>query len=184
MAHKHLKSIIIALLFVSLIQVFCNDSDPDDSSDHPKQVDGDDDDSTDDDNEDDDDDTTFTSPVISDSFWAPDPVELDIETDYFSSTIYFHICDPNNDLSGGYVHGFISGTSTNVWADGPVPFESFGSIPDVSDCEVPVQFGIPTRFYINEAPPWGNTDFCIDLYAVDAAGNQSNVISDICVNVP
>ena len=138
----------------------------------------------DDDDDDDDDDATDGSPYISGGYWEPNPVAYDYSYDGWLSALVFEICDKENNLVGGSIYAYISGTTDLLWVQ-PVFWSDFSPLPNVSNCTDPEEFGIATLFSSGSSPPgFGNINLCVDLEVTDGQNNWSNLLTNLCVVVP
>ncbi len=192
---------VLFIMFILIAFTFayaCNEADDDDDDNDNDNADdddteGDDDTSVDDDTSDDDtgdddsidDDTDIDhAPVITESYWEPDPPEYG-EVESFGLVWYtymvFFVCDEDNDLLPD---------GNLVWVLGE-PFEpeyhpltDFQDPPETDlsnagDCLHPVELSI--IYTMLEEPPSG--EHCADFYVEDSAGNQSDVFSP-CFTMP
>jgi len=187
-----LLALVLSLMLSMSVIVACGDDDDDDDDNVDDDDFGDDDDNQDDDDnaddDDDDDDTgddddVTAAPQIFTPYWDPDPVAYDATEDSYLSTIVFGVCDPDNDLPGGGIYVYVTGTTTLIWANA-MEWSNFSGLPDVSDCSAPTEVGAGTLFGDLDADPWGNVDLCTDMEVSDGAGNFSNLEENFCVVVP
>ncbi|MCC6159700.1 MAG: hypothetical protein IT350_16730 [Deltaproteobacteria bacterium] len=156
-----------------------DDATDDDSADD----DAADDDATDDDATDDDtgdDDGSGIPPVLGGGIWDPDPA-ADDGTGAIVSTLIWTVCDEDDDLAGGQIFVWLTGTQTPA-LDGDIFWDDFSSgAPSAPDCGEPMDVGIGVDFSL--AVPYG-ADLCVDVEATDGEGNLSNLLENICVFVP
>jgi len=182
---------LLILLFFVLFIFYCtpggdsNDDDDDgvddDDDDDDDTVDDDDDDEIDDDDDDDDDDGV--PPQIFDAHWDPDPVAYDATEDSYVSFILFGVCDPDNNLLGGAIYVWETGTTPSPWQ--PPRWSDFTNLPDdLSDCANPFEVGLESLFGNLDEDPWGNVELCTDMEVSDGDGNFSNMEENFCVVVP
>ena len=137
----------------------------------------------DDDDDDDDDDYTGAAPLIAGAYWNPDPVVYDVTNDYWISTIHFTVCDPQNNLIGGAIYVYRTGTQTLIWAN-PVYWAAFTGLPDASNCSAPLNISLGTIFAQGATPPGWAENLCTDMEVTDAIGAWSNKLVNFCVYVP
>ena len=163
-----------------------HDDDSDDGSDD--DADDDDDDATDDDAADDDatdddatdDDGSGSAPVLSGGSWNPDPA-ADDGSGAIVSTLQWKVCDVDNDLSGGQIFVWFTGTSQPALV-GDIFWDDFGGgAPSAPNCGLPITVGITVDF--SSIVPYGD-DNCVDVEATDGEGNLSNKLVNLCVYVP
>jgi len=154
-----------------------------------------DDDTYDDDTYDDDtyDDDTYDddeAPVLSDGGWDPTTTILGefegYDEPYYYSALFWSVCDLDNDLLGGQVFVYVSGT-TDPFLTGDLYWADLNNPPDsdlgnAGDCGSPVQTGINILFAPQsnptQAPPG---TYCCDIEASDDLGNISNLLTNLCV---
>lgn len=113
--------------------------------------------------------TEESVPVISNGSWETNPINGDPS---WNSALTFFVCDPDNNLSGGDVRVWNTGTKSS-FIGGAQPW---GTLPDVSDCNNPVQYNIPVNF---QSIPTG--EYCVDIEVTDANGSVSNTLNNICI---
>ncbi|MCC6157834.1 MAG: hypothetical protein IT350_07255 [Deltaproteobacteria bacterium] len=147
----------------------CAGDDDEDSVDEHHGVDTGVDDDADDDL--DDDSSAGSGPVLSGGDWNP------VEDNGFSF-LYWFVCDPDGDLDDGSVV-VRSSESGDVIDELPWTAWPLAGEDDLTDCENPVGIGVEYHTATRPAGP-----FCVDVQATDAAGHPSNVLSDICVEIP
>ncbi|MCL4234958.1 MAG: hypothetical protein KJ042_10605, partial [Deltaproteobacteria bacterium] len=97
------------------------------------------------------------------------------------STLIWTVCDAEDDLSGGQIFVWITGTQTAALS-GDIFWDDFTEgAPSAPDCGAPVDVGIGVDF--SALVPFGD-DVCVDVEATDSEGNLSNKLENICVFVP
>ncbi|MCC6157673.1 MAG: hypothetical protein IT350_06435 [Deltaproteobacteria bacterium] len=154
-----------------------DDSDDDDADDDDDDSDDDSDDDADDDA---DDDSSGSAPVLSGGGWDPDPAVDDGSGDIVS-TLSWQVCDVDDDLSGGQIFIWFTGTSEPAIVDDVFWDEFGGGAPSAPNCGSPLTVGITVDF--TSIVPWGD-DNCVDVEATDGEGNMSNKLVNLCVYVP
>jgi hypothetical protein len=136
-----------------------------------------DDDDDDDTYYDDDDDDTYNgnAPVLSNAYWNPNP----IPSGNPASNLVWDVCDEEDDLSGGQIFIYYTGTSDSFILT-PVYWNDFiGGAPSAPDCGAPVEVSVGVNF---TGAPSGS--YCVDLVATDGSGNYSNKLTNKCVTMP
>ena len=156
-----------------------NDGNGDDDNDDDDNDDNDNDNDNDDNDDGADDDDSDGAPVLSNGYWYPSIVGAEM-----TSTLYFFVCDPDDDLSGGYFcldadclgPGYID--ARIFWND------FIGGAPSCPDCSAPCL--IDLEFYFGEPNFKGasSVEYCADIWAKDGNGNISNTLDDICITIP
>jgi len=125
-----------------------------------------------------------SKPQIFSPYWEPAVVEYDANQKTWTSHLVFGVCDPDNNLLGGAIYPFLHGTNDLIWSYATLWYDFF-SLPDVSNCDAPAYVGVPSVFAATEKPPgMEKGKLCIDLQITDGEGNFSNLLSDICVEIP
>ena len=114
--------------------------------------------------------TEGSAPVISNARWNTNPVTGNPS---WTSTLSFSVCDTDNNLSGGNIRLWNSGTKT-LLVGSTLPWG--GVLPDASDCDAPLSYSVPVNF-----ENIGAGEYCIDLEVSDADGNVSNILPNICI---
>ncbi|HPM76799.1 MAG TPA: hypothetical protein PK961_06890 [bacterium] len=167
-----------------------DDTGDDDIDDDDTSVDDDtsDDDTSDDDTGDDDsidDDTDIDhAPVVTESYWEPEPPVYG-EVAGFGLVWYtymvFYVCDEDNDL---LPDGVLIMETPGPFGPDYFPLEDFQNPPETDlsnagDCSQPVRVSLFT--YSPDAPSSG--EHCTDFYVEDSAGNRSDVFSP-CFTMP
>jgi hypothetical protein len=186
-----LCSFLIIFAFIQCDKGDSGDDDPgnpfddDDESTDDDETDDDDTEDDDDNTDDDDDDNEGVAPQISDAYWDPATVEYDDGVDGWVSWVEFDVCDEDNDLSGGGIYVYDTGTSNLIWSN-PLWWDDFdGGAPNAPNCDAPRRIAAGTIFAEGEDPPgYGNENYCVDLEVTDGAGNRSDRIKNLCVVVP
>ncbi len=158
-----LVALVLSMVFGMTAFMACasgddDDDDDDDTGDDDVFADDDasgdddatDDDATDDDATDDDaddDSGSGTAPVLGGGLWDPDPA-ADDGTGAIVSTLVWNACDAEDDLSGGQIFVWITGTQTAA-LQGDVFWDDFTSgAPSAPDCGAPVDVGIGVDYGI------------------------------------
>lgn len=138
----------------------------------------DDDTSSDDDNDtSSDDDTGSHPPVLSNSYWDPNPAEM--QSGNLISALYFDICDLGDDLSGGALYVYQAGTTEAFLTEQPVDLDSIElPLSPADDCLNPLTLGLGINF-----TGASSGEYCCDIEAVDSEGSVSNLLENICVTV-
>lgn len=158
-----------------------DDDSGDDAGDDDDTGDDDNDDSSDDDDDNNDDSSFDNPPILSNGFWNPSEMAVGYFSDIgyaWYSTLTWSVCDLDNDLAGGQVFIYFSGTNDSA-ITGNVFWSDFGNL-NAGDCTNPVQVEENIRFALEENPPaqgW----YCDDIQATDGHGNLSNRLSNLCV---
>ena len=130
-------------------------------------------------------------PEISGGDWEPTELELGNHdgTNYWTSSLYWSVCDTGNDLlGGGTVYFYLAGTTNQFLVDQPIAWEEFHSPPEIDlsvagDCENPVRTHVQILFGEESSPPPAG-DYCVDMESTDAAGSFSNLLEELCVTMP
>ncbi|MCL4234568.1 MAG: hypothetical protein KJ042_08620, partial [Deltaproteobacteria bacterium] len=156
-----------------------DDDDDDDTADDDSDDDADDD-SDDDADDDADDDSAGTAPVLSGGGWDPDPA-ADDGSGAIVSTLLWQVCDVDDDLSGGQIFVWFTGTSEPALVDDVFWDEFGGGAPSAPNCGSPLSVGITVDF--TSIVPYGD-DNCVDVEATDGEGHMSNKLTNLCVYVP
>ncbi len=161
--------LVAIFVFCGVLLASCQTDDDDDSVDEHHGVDVSIDDDADDDL--DDDGSDDDGPVLSGGAW--NPVE-----DNGYSFLYWNVCDPQGDMEGGSVT--IRSSDTGDIID-DVPWTAWTLAPedDLTDCGDPVLIGVEYHLATRPVGP-----FCVDVQATDTAGNSSNVLSNVCAEIP
>jgi hypothetical protein len=193
-----MRTILLALVAVCLLCAFSiegecpADEEPDigesggiigdDDDDTADVIDDDDDDVAADDDDDDDNDTTPSedAPVISKAEWAPNPVEQDVDENWFSN-LEFEVCDKQDDLEGGFICVYLAGQPSSEFCVHWTVLET--GVPSAPDCATPAKASLKVSF---DDEIGLNDDLCIDLEVSDGKTppHWSNRLTDICVFVP
>jgi len=123
------------------------------------------------------------APVLSGGLWDPNPCVVDPTYDILYSDFFFNICDTGDDLSGGLIYGYHSGTDQPFWDGGTMDLDTVASnygtsLSPADDCDNPIELAFGINF--TGAPA---DDYCLDLEATDAAGYLSNKLVNFCVTV-
>lgn len=116
-----------------------------------------------------------TPPRLSNGFWR------EAEAGHpFTHQLVWSICDEDDDLSGGQVFTWLSGTHVPFFGDFEIFFDDFtGGAPSAPDCDNPLEIdGIPVDFTGLE-----NITLCADVEVTDGDGHLSNKIVDICIDL-
>jgi hypothetical protein len=118
------------------------------------------------------------TPMLSNGAWDPNPIQPDPSTGDWISTLVFDVCDPDDNLNGGQLFFWVSGT-TDPFLAGDVYWSDFTTVPSATDCSNPETVGIAVLF---TGAPTGT--YCCDLEVSDGDGNFSNKLEDLCVFMP
>jgi hypothetical protein len=141
--------------------------------------------SDDDDGYDDDDDSTGNpdAPALVDAYWQPDTfdmVEACLDPESPCTALIWEVCDPNGDLSGGYIHIYQAGTDIPAFGEDH-PWNDFLDGSPVDDCTKPYATGKNVIFpgtLDAWCPDSGQFYIGVDIEVTDGAMNFSNMITD------
>ena len=176
---KFPQTLFFIFLIFLVFAISCADSGGQTQDDPADEDDGDDDD------DDNDDDSQGwipdpDGPFLSNGYWNPSSVAQCQQTNWYSK-LFFSVCDPQDDLGAGEVFVTLAGTEKPAF-DFVVFWENlFIQEAPAGDCANPVQLFIGTSFTSKLGL---NADWCVDVKGVDAAGNHSNMLTNLCVFVP
>lgn len=119
------------------------------------------------------------APSIFDGYWAPrDP---QVEPGGVWSTLWFDMCDPDEDMLGGRFYAFEHETQSPFLMDAYLIFtEEDIAGRDYSDCDAPISIWVLVNF-TGAYPPGPK---CCDIMVQDTGGRVSNRLIGICVTTP
>jgi hypothetical protein len=179
MKSKQTRWLLLFAICVTAFSFACSSSGSSDGDDDAADP-GDDDDDNDDDTSGGPPQPHPDGPQLSAPYWDPDPVTQCAGSSWYSK-LYFLVCDPQNDLSGGELFITVSGTNEAAF-DHDTTWDSLATQGiEAGNCNDPDKVFIGSTFnsILGLDGLW-----CVDFYATDGAGHASNTLSDICVYVP
>ncbi len=114
-----------------------------------------------------------TAPKISNGLWQPATVLSATK----QSTLAFSVCDINNNLPGGQIKIFRTG-SNNPFVGGTISWNDNLPTRSVANCEDPYLYEIPINL-----SGLNNGQHCADIVVTDGAAQESNRINNVCVTI-